>query len=155
MAQSDWEIREATEADAQEVGDALTEAGVAAWSDFLGEERIREANRDRQHPADLVAEDSEGVFGFVAWDDETGEIQRLHVHPRRWGSGAAEALLDAALAELRATGLTQAWLNTEERNPRAIHFYEKYGWRRDGSVRERDWHGALLREPRFVFDLTR
>lgn len=149
----EWSLRPAVAEDAARVSEVLEEAGAAAWSDFLGEQRIRAATRGRRHPADVVAEDAEGVFGFVAWDPETGEILRLYTHPRRWGSGAARALLDAAVDALRAAGRTRAWLNTEARNERAIAFYERCGWRRDGDVRVRDWHGAELREPRFVKDL--
>lgn len=146
-------IRRATPEDAAAVTAILLEAGLAAWTGFLGADRITRANRDREHPADLVAEDEHGVCAFVAWDAGTGEITRLYTHPRAWCRGAGGRLLDEALDALRDAGRTQAWLNTEERNDVAIGFYERLGWRRDGEVRERDWHGARLREPRFVKDL--
>ena len=148
-----WSIRPATAEDAQAIREVLTAAGVAAWSAFLGAERIRRATADAQHPADLVAVDDDGVFAFVAWDRVTGEILRLYTHPRGWGRGAGRALLDRALDALREAGLPQAWLNTEERNHRAIRFYEGHGWRLDGPARVRDWHGAVIREPRYVKDL--
>jgi GNAT superfamily N-acetyltransferase len=132
----------------------LTAAGVAAWAPFLGEERIRAATTGAEHPADLVAVDDEGVFAFVAWDAETGEIQRLFTHPRGSGRGAGRALLERALDALRAAGRTQAWLNTEERNEGARRFYEHTGWREEGEARVREWHGARLREPRYVKDLA-
>jgi hypothetical protein len=40
-----------------------------------------------------------------------------------------------------------------ERNERARRFYERHGWREEGPPRVRDWHGARLREPRYVRDL--
>jgi GNAT superfamily N-acetyltransferase len=89
----------------------------------------------------------------VAWDAETGEISRLYTHPRGWGNGAGHALLERALDALRAAGCERAWLNTEERNVGARRFYERMGWAQDGSVRERDWHGARLREPRYIREL--
>jgi GNAT superfamily N-acetyltransferase len=131
----------------------VTAAGVAAWGEFLGVERVRHATEGAEHPADLVAVDEEGVFAFVAWDDATGEILRLYTDPRRWGHGAGAALLDRALDALRAAGVTQAWLNTEERNLGARGFYERHGWREEGPARVRDWHGVRLREPRYVKDL--
>lgn len=146
-------IRPATPDDAEQVAEVLTEAGVAAWSSFLGEEHIRAATTGARHPADLVAVDGDGVLGFVAWNSADGEIERLYTHPRGWGAGAGAALLDAALDALREAGCRQAWLNTEERNERAVGFYEHQGWRREGDVRVRDWHGARLCEPRFVKDL--
>jgi ribosomal protein S18 acetylase RimI-like enzyme len=148
-----WRIRRATAADAPALSEVLLEAGRAAWGGFLGADRIERANRGREHPADLVVEDEDGLFAFVAWDADTGEILRLYTHPRAWGAGAGQALLDEALGVLRAAGHDQAWLNTEERNQIAIRFYERLGWRRDGAVREREWNGARLREPRFVKDL--
>ena len=99
---------------------------------------------------DLVAVDDEGVFAFVAWDTDTGEILRLYTHPRGWGRGAGRALLEHALQALRAAGRTQAWLNTEERGERTRRFYERNGWRESGTARVRDWHGATLREPRYI-----
>jgi GNAT superfamily N-acetyltransferase len=145
-------VRPAVAEDAQAVAEVLVEAAVAAWGDFVGDERIRVANAGRIHPADLVAEDSDGVCGFVAWDTETGEVTRLYVTPQRWGAGAGRALLTAAEDALRAAGQRQAWLHTEERGA-AGAFYEHCGWRRDGQPRVREWHGVDLVEPRYVKDL--
>lgn len=148
-----WRLRPGTAGDVAAAAHVLTAAGVAAWGAFLGEERIRQATAGARHPVDLVAEDERGLLGFVAWHAATGEIDRLYVHPRGWGVGVATALLDAALDALRAAGRTRAWLNTEERNARAVAFYEREGWRREGAPRVHDWHGARLCEPRFVKDL--
>ena len=145
-----WRIRPARPGDAAAITAVLLAAGLEAWADFLGAERIEAANRGRQHQADLVAVDDGGVFAFVAWDATTGEIQTLYTHPRAKGRGAGRALLDRALDALRAAGHTEAWLNTEERNERARRFYERHGWRQEGPARVRDWHGARLVEPRYV-----
>lgn len=147
-----YRVRPATERDAPEISEVLVEAGVAAWASFLGEDRIRRAAIGRVHPADVVAEDARGVCGFAAWDSATGEVVRLYVHPRRWGTGVGRSLLETAEAALVAAGVRQAWLNTEERGP-AVGFYERCGWRRAGPPRVRDWHGAPLVEPRLVKDL--
>jgi GNAT superfamily N-acetyltransferase len=153
VVNASWRIRPAIREDAPAISELLSAAGVAAWGAFLGAERIKEATAGREHRADLVAVDDEGLLGFVAWNAYTGEIMRLYTHPRGWGRGAGQALLDCALDALRAAGLTQAWLNTEERNVRARRFYERHGWRRDGTTRVRDWYGARLREPRYIRDL--
>ena len=147
------EIRPATPADAAAITEVVLAAGVAAWSDFLGRERIESANYGRRHPADLVAVDEDGVCAIVAWDEATGEITRLYTHPRAWNRGAATGLLEAAAKALRAIGARQAWLYTEERGKHATAFYESRGWRVEGEPRERDWHGAPLRERRYVKDL--
>jgi GNAT superfamily N-acetyltransferase len=147
-----WTIRPATDADADAISDVLLEAGAKAWA-YLGEERVRTANRGVHQPADLVAVDEHGeVFAFVAWDASTGEVTRLFTHPRGWGYGAGQALLERACTTLHAAGREQAWLWTEERND-AVGFYEHAGFRREGEPRVRDWHGAQLREPRFARDL--
>ena len=146
-------IRAPSPAEVAAAADVLTEAGVEAWGDFLGEDRIRVATAGARHPVDLVAVDDGGVLGFVAWDERTGEILRLYTHPRAWGRGAGRALLDAALDALRTAGVRRAWLNTEGRNARARRFYERHGWREEGPPRVRDWHGAQLVEPRYVRDL--
>ncbi len=148
-----WRIRAATLADVDAVGEVLTAAGLEAWSEFLGAERIEAASRGRRHPADLLACDVDGVFAFVAWDSGNGEILRLYTHPRGAGRGAGEALLEMALTALREAGHRRAWLNTEERNVAARRFYERRGWREEGPARVREWHGASLREPRYVIDL--
>lgn len=150
---SSYRIRAATVADQQEVNDALVASGVDAWAGFLGEERIVRANADRDHPANLVAEDERGVFGFVAWESATGEITRLYVHPRAQRRGAGRALLDQALAELRAAGCPTAWLNTEERNHGTRTFYRRLGWSEEGPPRVRMWQGVRLVEPLFVIRL--
>lgn len=128
----------------------LLAAGLEAWESFLGPGRIEAANRGRRHPADLVAVDHEGVFAFVAWDAESGEITRLYTHPRAQGRGAGSRLLECALDALRAAGCSEAWLNTEERNVGARRFYERQGWIEEGPPRVRDWHGARLVEPRYA-----
>ncbi len=154
MAEAKWTIRLAFSGDSEAVSAVLTRAAVAAWGDFLGSERIERANRDRRHPADLVAVDEQGIFAFVAWDAATGEITRLYTDPRGWGRGAGSALLDLALGALEEAGCRRAWLNTEERNERALRFYRARGWREQGEPRVRDWHGARLREPRLVHELS-
>jgi GNAT superfamily N-acetyltransferase len=145
-----WTLRPPGPADAAEIREVVTAAGVAAWGAFLGADRIEAATRGAEHPADLVAVDEEGVLAFVAWDAATGEILRLYTHPRGWGRGAGAALLARALEALRAAGRTRAWLHTEERNERARRFYAGHGWREEGAARVREWHGVRLREPRYV-----
>jgi ribosomal protein S18 acetylase RimI-like enzyme len=154
-APSGFAIRPATKADSDAVAAVVLAAAEEAWSSFLGRERIIEANRGRAHPADLVAVDDGGVFGFVAWDVETGEITRLYVHPRGQRRGAGRALLGQALEALAAAGRRQAWLNTEHRNAGARRFYTREGWVEQGPPRRRNWHGAELVEPRYVKTLSR
>lgn len=47
-----------------------------------------------------------------------------------WGCGAASALMEAILAFAKANGLEQLNLEVRSSNARAIHLYEKYGFRK-------------------------
>lgn len=149
-AGGDWAIRPATDEDAAAVRETALAAGLDEWGSFLGRERIENANRDRVYPANLVAEDDGGVFAFVAWDADTGEVSALFVHPRGQRRGAGSALLGAAEDALRGAGHAQAHLFTEERSSGVRDFYARCGWTEVDPPRVRDWHGARLVEPRCV-----
>ncbi|HYC62350.1 MAG TPA: GNAT family N-acetyltransferase [Thermoanaerobaculia bacterium] len=61
------------------------------------------------------------------------EIARFYVDRTHHGRGVAQSLMDAAQNAARALGGTTLWLGVWERNPRAIAFYEKCGFRDVGS----------------------
>ena len=71
--------------------------------------------------------------GFAAVAD--GWLEALYVRPAAWGTGLADRLHDAAVAELRRRGTARARLWVLELNPRPRRFYERHGWRPDGSSR--------------------
>jgi GNAT superfamily N-acetyltransferase len=64
------------------------------------------------------------------------ELRSLYVVPEAWGSGAASALMDAALDAIRADGSAEALLWVVEANPRARRFYEREGWEPTGETRD-------------------
>jgi GNAT superfamily N-acetyltransferase len=152
-----FEIRPAGEHDAAAMAEVFLQAGRAAWSEFVDVERMAafELPVDQwMTGAVLVAEDGDGVVGFTSThtaeeEEGLGVLATLYTRPSAWGRGAGRALLDAALAALRAQGCREAILWTEERNARARHVYDAGGWRLDGAVREREWQGAPLRELRY------
>jgi ribosomal protein S18 acetylase RimI-like enzyme len=94
--------------------------------------------------------DVDDVIGFTAVHPRDGEMFLLFVHPEHAGRGVGRALLDAAHVALRAAGRREAFLYTHAENERALAIYEAAGYRRDGSVRESDFRGVRLREPRLV-----
>jgi GNAT superfamily N-acetyltransferase len=57
-----------------------------------------------------------------------GEVYAIYVDPAHTGRGAGSVLLEAALARLAASGLSQASLWVFSRNADARHFYERRGW---------------------------
>lgn len=163
MSLSRFTIRRAVAGDAQNIGDVFNAAVREAWT-YLGE-LAREPMfppgewdrlvREHEPPnALLVAIDEAGrVVGFTAVHPRDGEIFLLFVQPEHGRLGVARALLDAAHEALRAAGCREAFLYTHEENARALHVYEAAGYRRDGSVRESDFRGVRLREPRLVKQL--
>ena len=62
------------------------------------------------------------------------ELYQLFVSPHTRGSGAASALLADGEARLLANGIELAWLACAVGNDRAARFYEKNGWRRNGTM---------------------
>lgn len=73
----------------------------------------------------LVARAGEDVAGFVAIHPGTRYLDQLAVAPPYWGSGAARALM-AAARERSPEGID---LDVNQDNPRAVAFYERYGFR--------------------------
>jgi GNAT superfamily N-acetyltransferase len=62
-------------------------------------------------------------------------LEAIYVRPSSWGGGLAVTLHDAAVEELRARGVARARLWVLEENARARRFYERLGWRPDGTSR--------------------
>ena len=71
--------------------------------------------------------------GFAAVVD--GWLEALYVRPAAWGTGLADRLHASAEAELRRRGTPRARLWVLEGNGRARRFYERHGWRPDGTSR--------------------
>jgi GNAT superfamily N-acetyltransferase len=128
------------------MADTFLAAARAAWG-FAGEEALAAMRAPFFGRGELVAEDEEGIAGFVA--PVACEIDLLYTHPRVWGTGVGRLLLEAGEAALRESGCRDATLWTEERNERPRRVYEAAGWQLDGGVRERVWNGTPLRELRY------
>jgi ribosomal protein S18 acetylase RimI-like enzyme len=153
-------IRRAIPGDAQKIGAVFDAAVRENWT-YLGElarkPMFPPEEWDKvviEHAAPnvlLVAADESGdVIGFTAVHPPDGEMYLLFVHPEHSGRGVGRALLEAAHDSLRAAGCREAFLYTHQENERALSVYEAAGYRRDGSVRESDFRGIHLREPRLV-----
>ena len=59
---------------------------------------------------------------------DAAELERIYVDGPWLGKGAGEYLLKALLAKAKDSGYRSVWLGVWEHNPRAIRFYEKYGF---------------------------
>jgi ribosomal protein S18 acetylase RimI-like enzyme len=60
------------------------------------------------------------------------ELQRFYVRSEFHGAGLAKILMDAVLSRAREKRADILWLGVWEKNPRAIRFYEKCGFRQVG-----------------------
>jgi N-acetylglutamate synthase-like GNAT family acetyltransferase len=82
-----------------------------------------------------------------------GHIRGMAVLPALHGKGLAAQLLDHAHSELLRKGCTRITLDTTEPLLRAIHFYEKHGFRRSGRII--DFFGMPLIEYEKTLHLNR
>ena len=95
----------------------------------------------------IVAKDGETVVGFVSWGDrgeeapEIGEIFAMYVSREYYGTGVAQRLMVAGLEQLRDYPTVCLWVLKE--NGRARRFYEKCGFRPDGTE---DFHETISAE---------
>ena len=88
-----------------------------------------------------------GDQGFLCWQEtEYGaEIVAIHSLPVSWGTGLGHAMLTEALKQI---GDRPVYLWAFKENTRARRFYEKHGFRWDGSERVSEFDSAL--EVRYV-----
>jgi GNAT superfamily N-acetyltransferase len=104
---------------------------AAIVPDALVRLRNLESFRDRltKHIADTRVATQDGtIIGFAILLED--EIYQFYVGKEARGTGAATALMADAESQLRATGISRAWLACSRGNDRAARFYEKTGWRR-------------------------
>ena len=149
--------RRATVADVDLLG-AIVQAGFDSYREFApGDWRPPDVAADRDRRAEVFADPttwaliafSQGVpAGHVAFMPArvppTGEsgagwraqaaiaglahLWQLFVIPAWWGCGVAPLLHDAAIAQMRAEGYSDARLYTPSLQNRARRFYERRGW---------------------------
>jgi diamine N-acetyltransferase len=89
-----------------------------------------------------IAEDADGLAGYAKISNltlpaeteaRTTELRQLYLTERAKGSGAAQALIDWAIAQGRARGSEELWLSVYVDNHRAKRFYEKNGFEDRGT----------------------
>jgi ribosomal protein S18 acetylase RimI-like enzyme len=66
-------------------------------------------------------------------DPTIGEVLAIYVDPAHQRRGAGRALMDAAVAALRADGVREIRLWVLAENAPSRRFYERYGYRLDGA----------------------
>ena len=86
-------------------------------------------------------------------DETTGEIHAIYVDPQTWGQGLGGALLDFAERDLVNRGLSNGMLWAFAANDRARRWYERKGWRHDGTETTMDFDGTPVPEVRYIKEL--
>ncbi|MFD7155231.1 GNAT family N-acetyltransferase [Kribbella sp. NPDC059898] len=82
----------------------------------------------------VITLDANGAYPTNAPDETRVRLVGIFVEPGQWSNGVGSALMERFVAIARQTdavGEVDVW----ERNSRAIRFYERHGWTRDGTSR--------------------
>jgi len=131
--------------------DAQAEPRERMWRDLI--------ERPRDGQTLLVAEDGRAVVGFChtararEGPPDLGELFSIYVDPDRIGTGLGAALMRPSLDAMRAAGFPAAVLWVLDANDLARRFYERFGWRPDGTVKEETLWGVTVREVRYRIEL--
>ena len=132
-------IREASHADADVLASIQEQASVAALAHIFPPDRfpfplgaVRQRWRTFEGTVLLATAPDEpvGLVGIVPpW------IEGLYIVPQAWGTGVAAVLHGEAVESIRKAGSSEARLWVLEHNVRARRFYERRGWRENGTTR--------------------
>jgi GNAT superfamily N-acetyltransferase len=136
-------IREARPAEAATLAAIQRDASLAALAHIFPPDRypypmdeVTERWKDALADAEvavIVAEQDGVPVGVAGARPEW--LDGLYVVPEWWSRGVGRALHDHVLEHLRATGSKECHLWALEHNARARRFYERLGWREDGTSR--------------------
>ncbi len=164
-------IRVATVEDAEQIAAVHVQSWQGAYRRLLPDDVLNNLSIERRikgwqsilaDPANIVPvyEDDGRVVGFVSYgrtrdedldQNKTGEIYAIYLLPDRWGQGFGAALMKEGLNRLEKQGYQAVSLWVLAGNERAIHFYEQFGFKSDGTTKvERRPSGLELHEMRYV-----
>lgn len=108
-----------------------------------------------------LAEREGRLVGFAATGEpqeaghppRTGELYALYQREDVAGTGVGRALMERALADLRARGFERVLLWVLDTNARARRFYERAGFTPDGATKTESFGQWELHEVRYRADL--
>ena len=75
------------------------------------------------------------ITRFKGKCDHIVQIGSLAIAPKHFGKGVAVRMMTELIADFKAQGLKRIELIAESDNPRAIKFYEKLGFQKEGTLR--------------------
>jgi ribosomal protein S18 acetylase RimI-like enzyme len=147
-------VRSATEADCEGILACLRSAfepykssyTPAAFNDTVltRESLIARMNDMSIFVAVTEADEIIGTIACHVRGEGEGHLRGMAVDPRWQGRGISQQLLERAESELRARNCDRITLDTTQYLQRAIHFYERNGYRASGKVG--DFFGMPLYE---------
>ena len=101
-------------------------------------ENVQRAEIEESRNTFLVAERGDELIGYVMLREGAApnavpsrnalEINRLYASHHEVGAGIGAALMQRSIAEAEIRGRDVIWLAVWEHNPRAIRFYERWGF---------------------------
>lgn len=104
----------------------------------------------------LALNQSDRIVGWVSFgscrDDDgmgIGEINAIYLLPDHWGKKIGKELMIFAESELTNMGYKVITLWVLELNHRARRFYEKLGYKYDGTAKKHNFDGIVLDEYRY------
>ena len=151
-------VRNAEFEDMKQLGHIMAVSFRTAFTDFVSQQTM-----DACAQEDNCAAMLEGIYrerkvcfliggdsGMLAWQEteDGAEIIAIHSLPESWGTGLGHAMLEEAMNQI---GNQPVFLWAFKENKRARRFYEKHGFRWDGSERVSEFDGAL--EVRYVREI--
>ena len=151
-------IRNANFDDMKQAGHIMSVSFLTAFPDFVSQQTMEACTQEDNCIALLEGIYREGKMhfligensGMLVWQkvQDSVEIVAIHSLPESWGTGLGHAMLEKALNQI---GDQPVFLWAFKENKRARRFYEKHGFRWDGSERVSEFDGAL--EVRYVKEI--
>ena len=148
-------VRNAEFKDMKQLGYIMAVSFRTAFSDFVTKKTLDACAKEDNCAAMLEGIYREGNMhfligensGMLVWQkvQDSAEIVAIHSLPESWGTGLGHAMLEKALNQI---GNQPVFLWAFKENKRARRFYEKHGFRWDGTERVSEFDGAL--EVRYV-----
>lgn len=167
-------VREMTLADCDRVAEIRIRGWQSAYRglmpqpylDALSVAEDAERRRDRFRQSDgsvvnLVVEQDGELFGWAAHGPYRGgevriadaELYAIYVDPGRYGAGIGHTLLQESLRRCTTAGHDRMYLWVLKGNTRARAFYERAGFRPDGTEEPFEVDGARVPEVRYTLAL--
>jgi len=162
-----YKIRRADVNDARILGEIHSQSWKVAYKGIVPDSVLDNINADKRQKYfekalsekgeedTLIFKDDKAV-GFMCIgkcrdedkDDTYGEIWGMYLLPEYWNQGIGTYLINYGLNELKSRNYKKVTLWVLEENINARKFYEKIGFKHDGTIKEIDL-GKKLNELRY------